>query len=101
MAKSLTAPDLNQTIIPQATVPSQRKTDFPIQEIVSVNSSGKVIRETCKHSLIPGLDASFCKVCDIWWVDQPMRDALSPPRKGKQNGKKTGIDKSDCLSEDD
>jgi|GEM_PF-2280913 len=74
MVKTLTEPDLNLTT-------NLTTTDLPVQEIVSINSSGKVIREACIHALIPGLDASFCKTCRIWWVDQNMRDILRPPRK--------------------
>lgn len=73
----------------------------PQREIISIDALGNQLKKPCAHPLIPGLDASFCKVCGIWWVDQPMRDILSLRRKGKQKGKKTGIDESDCLSEDD
>lgn len=30
---------------------------------------GKAIKTPCTHDKTPGLDADFCKICKIYWVD--------------------------------
>lgn len=42
--------------------------------------------DACDHPIdIPGLDASFCKACRTWWVDEPLRQAILD-RKRAPNG---------------
>ncbi|AFY47092.1 hypothetical protein Nos7524_1203 [Nostoc sp. PCC 7524] len=42
----------------------------PVQSIVYKSSNGTVIKSVCNHNLIPGLDASFCIVCRVYWVNE-------------------------------
>jgi len=36
----------------------------------------------CTHlGQIPGLDADFCSVCRVWWVDDVMRQTMLDRRK--------------------
>jgi hypothetical protein len=51
--------------------------------IITINSQGKRMRGTCSHPLIPGLDADFCNVCRIWWIDQQMTERLLNRRKNR------------------
>jgi hypothetical protein len=32
-------------------------------------ADGNIINPKCNHPLIPGLDADFCEVCRIYWID--------------------------------
>ena len=43
------------------------------------NSIGKVSQRRCNcPRKIPGLDATACRRCQVWWVDQQQRLALLP-----------------------
>jgi len=77
--------EINLSALPS--VPLEARSQLPVYEIVSIGASRKVIREACTHALIPGLDASFCKICRIWWVDQDMRDRLTSGKKASAKSK--------------
>ena len=59
----------------------------PTTSIVRFNLSQKEVRQPCSHVLssdrcvIPGLDADFCQVCRVYWVDEYMLDRLLNKRK--------------------
>lgn len=42
---------------------------LPSTHILHITEAGKILKPTCGHDLIPGLDASFCEECRIWWID--------------------------------
>ena len=56
--------------------PKEKLTIKPTAEIIMINSLGQQIHDGCDHAVIPGLDAHFCQTCQVWWVDQQMRDSL-------------------------
>ncbi len=51
------------------------------EHVIYINSSGTKVRQICEHKLIPGLDASFCSTCRIWWIDQQVTDQLLNRRR--------------------
>jgi hypothetical protein len=56
-------------------------------EIQVVSSTGKTLRDPCSHSKVPGLDADYCPACDIFWVNQRIRDTMVPPPVKKSKPK--------------
>jgi hypothetical protein len=51
------------------------------QEIVWLSAGGSKVRDTCEHPKIPGLDADFCQVCRIWWVNAFEREKYSARKR--------------------
>jgi hypothetical protein len=53
----------------------------PVKEIPWKNDLGYPIAQRCRHALIPGLDADYCRTCRTWWVDQHLRKQLAGGKK--------------------
>jgi hypothetical protein len=48
----------------------------PWEEVIYISELGKVIDFPCQHpERIPGLDASGCPVCKVWWVNLTYRQS--------------------------
>jgi hypothetical protein len=66
---------------------SKTQTTSDTKSIVRFNLQQKEIRKPCSHVLnddrcvIPGLDADFCQVCRVYWIDENMIDRLLNKRK--------------------
>jgi hypothetical protein len=39
-------------------------------DVTHINIQGKILNPLCEHKLIPGLDASFCETCNIYYRDE-------------------------------
>ena len=46
----------------------------PVREVATTTTLGIQLLKKCNHARIPGLDADFCEVCRIYFVDQKERD---------------------------
>jgi hypothetical protein len=52
----------------------------PVREIVRVTEDGHPMAKPCQHALdqadcvLPGLDADYCTVCRVYWVDQSIQN---------------------------
>ncbi len=51
------------------------------EHVIYINAGGTQVKQLCGHKLIPGLDASFCSTCRIWWIDQKMTDQILNRRR--------------------
>jgi hypothetical protein len=59
----------------------------------ALNNKGQVI-QPCPHPQIPGLDASFCQACRIWWVDKQMVELVLESKRKSYGSGNDGDDKS-------
>lgn len=60
-----------------------KKKNKELKEIRTVNHLGHIIYLKCEHDeMIPGLDADYCPVCNIYYINEQERERFYLRKKG-------------------
>jgi hypothetical protein len=55
---------------------------LPTSSIRHIGIKGNILNPTCSHKKIPGLDADFCEICRIYYVDEQETAKYQLRKKG-------------------